>query len=283
MNVMQGAAQPGNRTVLLHLFARAKASFIARFYRLSAYVFFGVLGTLINEKKLPFMIEYRPDFHRLNDFFEYRSLLRAWLQGNEANNGGDLTRFYAVYQNVKQVLADGVPGDLVELGVYRGNSAAMLATLARQAGRRTYLFDTFEGFSAQDLRGLDKDHSTLFTDTSLSYVKKVVGEELVIYVQGYFPDSLKQIDAPHQIAVLHIDCDLHDPMDAALQYFYPLVAPGGLIIMHDYSSGYWAGITVAIDNFFRDKLEKPILIPDKSGTAVVRKMEGCVNQSQRPG
>jgi hypothetical protein len=44
-----------------------------------------------------------------------------------------------------------------------------------------------------------------------------------------------------------------------------------LIIIHDYSSTAWPGIADAVDGFFRDQPECPVLVPDKSGTAVVRK------------
>jgi predicted O-methyltransferase YrrM len=245
----------------------------AQLRRLCSYALFAGVSTRVNALKLPFMIEYRPDFHMRNDFSEYEHLHHAWTQGNKKTNGGDFARFYALYQNLKQVLADNVPGDLVELGVYRGNSAALLATLGRKAGRHTWLFDTFEGFDPRDLKGIDdKSHYTSFTNTSLSNVKKLVGEDSVTYVQGYFPASLDQVRTPEKIAVVHIDCDLHEPMRAALETFYPRVQPGGVIIMHDYSSGHWPGATAAIDTFFNDKPEKPVLIPDKSGTAIVRKV-----------
>jgi hypothetical protein len=251
---------------------RAKRAAFARVHPVLSYAIFGGVGAWANAAELPFMIEYRPDFHRVKGFADYRPLRRAWMRGNRTNNGGDLTRFYALYLNLSQVLADGVPGDLVELGVYKGNSAAVMANLGRKAGRRTYLFDTFEGFDARDLKGIDKHYPKLFADTSLPYVRNFVGEEMVTYVKGFFPDSLTHMDGPRQVAVLHIDCDLREPMKAALEAFYSAVSPGGIIIMHDYSSGYWTGLTTAVDEFFCDKPEKPVLIPDKSGTAIVRKM-----------
>ena len=218
------------------------------------------------------MIGYRPDFHMRRDFAEYGPLRKAWTRNNWANNGGDFTRFYALYQNVRQVLDDGVEGALVELGVYKGNSAAVLAGLGRATGRQTYLFDTFDGFDVRDLKGIDERHPVQFTNTSLASVRALVGEDAVTYVPGFFPDTLKDIEPISAIAVAHVDCDLHDPMKAALEAFYPLVSPGGLIIMHDYSSGFWPGATRAVDDFFRTRPEKPVLIPDKSGRAIVRKV-----------
>jgi hypothetical protein len=47
---------------------------------------------------------------------------------------------------------------------------------------------------------------------------------------------------------------------------------GGILVLHDYSSGHWQGAKTATDNFFSDKPEKPILMPDKSGSAIIRKV-----------
>jgi predicted O-methyltransferase YrrM len=275
MDIREVAGQSSSYTTdLPRIWARTKQAFLNP-GRLLHYALFGVVGTWLNMVKSPFMIEYRPDFHMLKDFSDYQALRRAWTRGNPINNGGDFTRFYALYQNLKQIVADDVPGDFVELGVYKGNSAAMLASVARKAGRHTYLFDTFGGFDTRDMKDVDKDKRTLskmFTNTSISNVENLVGKEMVTYVQGFFPDSLTQIDTIKQIAVVHIDCDLHMPTKAALETFYPVIARGGLIIVHDYFSGHWTGVTTAVDRFFSDKAEKPVLIPDKSGTAIIRKV-----------
>jgi hypothetical protein len=198
-------------------------------------------------------------------------MFELWISGNKTNNCGDIARFYAIYQNVSHVLSENVPGDIVELGVYKGNSAAILATLARESGRQTYLFDTFSGFDSRDLLGIDAGQPVQFVDTALAAVESLVGTESVTYVKGFFPQSIVQIEMPTQIAVAHIDCDLYEPMKAGLEVFYPRIASSGLLILHDYSSGAWPGATRAINEFFANRAEKPVLIPDKSGTAIVRK------------
>ena len=219
------------------------------------------------------MLEFRPDSHcDFHGFGDYAPLLKVWLAGNRHQNCGDLSRFYALCLNLNQVFKDGIPGDLVELGVYKGNSAGILADFARRHGRHVFLFDTFAGFDERDLQGIDSEHPVQFGDTSLAGVQSLVGTDGVTYAQGFFPESTSKIAMPEQIAVAHIDCDLYGPMKAGLEGFYPRLAPGGLMLLHDYSSGHWPGATRAIDEFFRDLPEKPILLPDKSGTAVVRKM-----------
>ena len=54
-------------------------------------------------------------------------------------------------------------------------------------------------------------------------------------------------------------------MKAGLEFFYPRLSLGGLIIMHDYSSAYWDGAKLAVDEYLANITDNLILIPDKSG------------------
>jgi Macrocin-O-methyltransferase (TylF) len=222
------------------------------------------------------MIVYRPDFHYDFDGVpEYPEIFKFWIKDNCTDNCGDLSRLYLLFQNVNQVLQDGVPGDMVELGVYKGNSAKLLVTLAKRWGRDVFLFDTFESFDPRDFQSQDIDKIGViqrFSDTSFESVREFVGCENVHFVRGYFPDSAVDMQLPRRISVAHIDCDLHDPIKAGLELFYPRVSTGGILVLHDYSSGHWQGAKRAIDNFFSDKPEKPILMPDKSGSAIIRRV-----------
>ena len=60
-------------------------------------------------------------------------------------------------------------------------------------------------------------------------------------------------------------------MKAALEFFYPRMPRGGMLILHDYSSEIWVGATRAIDEFYKATGEFISLWPDKSGTAIIRK------------
>ena len=56
-----------------------------------------------------------------------------------------------------------------------------------------------------------------FGDTSIEYVKSVVGEENVRFVPGYFPESAAQLPDDLSFCVVHVDCDLYRPFKAALE------------------------------------------------------------------
>jgi Macrocin-O-methyltransferase (TylF) len=217
-------------------------------------------------------VAYRPDWEiAFGRFAELRALADNWVMGNHDNNAGDLPRLYALTLNINQVMQDGVPGDFAEIGVYRGNSAAVLAHYARRHGRSIFLFDTYEGFEQRDLAGIDAGKLHEFADTSIAFVKQNVGDDSVTYVKGYFPETVTDDIAQRRFAVVHLDCDLYAPMKAGLEFFYDRLSPGGMIIIHDYANPGWEGIKAAVDAFLSGITESLVLIPDKSGTAILRK------------
>lgn len=211
-------------------------------------------------------------YQKTTNFLNFEDLTK-WLRGNDQNNSRDLARFFLLNLCIDQLLDEDISGNVAELGVYKGNSAHLLAKYAKRINRDCYLFDTFEGFDKKDLVNRDKTiDPSLFKDTSLETVKSIVGSDNVQYVKGYFPDSLENIGDLAQFSLVHIDCDLGKPFRHALEYFYPRLVEGGFLILHDYSSLFWPGATQAINEFFMDKPEFVIPLPDKSGTCIVRKI-----------
>ena len=182
----------------------------------------------------------------------------------------DAERFFFLSLVFDQIRKESVEGDFAELGVYRGDTAAVLARHARRLERTLYLLDTFEGFDDRDLIGVDSGGSKVFADTSLDAVRERVGEERTQFISGYFPDTATQLPANGLYALVHLDADLYLPILSALQYFYPRMAAGGFIIVHDYNSLAWAGAEKAVDQFFADKPEAVVPIPDNAGSIVVR-------------
>jgi hypothetical protein len=217
-------------------------------------------------------VSYRPEsevhFHRHP---EIEQLLKPWCDGGRHDNAGDLARLYSFVLNIKQVLGDGVIGNMAEVGVYKGSSAAVLAHFARQHSRFLYLFDTFTGTDKRDLIGLDEARRPgQFKETNVETVRTLVGKEPII-IEGYFPDSIPSPLRAAIFSVVSLDCDLQRPLQAGLKFFYSRLALGGIMFLHDYSSGHWAGATQAVDEFVAAIPETLVLLPDQSGSAVIRK------------
>ena len=186
-------------------------------------------------------------------------------------NDGDISRFYFFCLAFDQLSKEGVRGDFVELGAYKGHTATLLARMARRAGSTAWILDTFEGFNPEDLQGIDAEHRMEFGDTSLEAVRALVGDDHVRYIKGYFPESTSQMPPELSFAMVHIDCDLYVPIRHALSYFYPRLVPGGYLIVHDYACLAWDGAERAVDEFFADKPEPVIPLTDGCGSAVIRK------------
>ena len=89
----------------------------------------------------------------------------------------DQTRFFIFCLIADQVVKDRIPGDFAELGVFKGNSAELIADIGRRLHRTTYLLDTFEGFDDKDLSREGLALRGAFAETSLEAVRAKVGTE----------------------------------------------------------------------------------------------------------
>lgn len=217
---------------------------------------------------------YHPDSHNESDSHpEFEKLFPKFIAHNQRNNAGDITRLWGLILNIKQVINEGIEGDFAELGVWRGNTAAVLANFAISDGREVFLFDTYTGFSETDLTEIDADKISMFDNTSIEMVKNTVGYKNsgCHYVAGLFPGSITTEAEAKTYAAVSLDCDLYKPMKAGLDFFYPRMSKGGVFFIHDYSSQLWNGTKLAVDEFCARTGEYIVLMPDKSGSAFIRK------------
>ena len=178
-------------------------------------------------------------------------------------------RVAALCDAVRYVDANGIAGAIVECGVYRGGSA-MAAALTCTKGREIVLYDTFEGMSAptaDDARASDGRAAASMLDGAAkdeliwcySGIDEVAAnmrstgypEHLVRLVKGKVEDTIPG-DVPAEIAVLRLDTDWYESTRHELTHLYPLLAPGGVLIIDDY--GYWAGARKAVDEYFGGSL-----------------------------
>lgn len=166
-----------------------------------------------------------------------------------------------------------VPGAVAELGVYRGDLAWQLNDLFPD--RTLYLFDTFEGFDPQDLAKeteLGCSHATQqeFADTNIELVRsRLPYPSRAVFRKGYFPDTASGLER-ETYALVSLDADLYAPLLAGLEYFYPRLAPGGAILLHDYNNQRFRGAAQAVADY--EKLHGPLpLVPlcDLHGSAVI--------------
>ncbi len=188
------------------------------------------------------------------------------------NRYPDKTRFYIWWLQNERLKAGKIPGDFAEVGVYKGDSAAILHAL--DPDRELYLFDTFTGFPPSDLEGETGEAATYttdnFKDANAGHILTKFDNKDKIHLQkGYFPDTAKGLEEK-QFALVNLDADLYNPTKAALVFFYPRLSPGGVIFIHDYNIK-WPGIIKAVDEFVRNISETHVLAPDSEGTVMIIK------------
>ena len=184
----------------------------------------------------------------------------------------DKTRFFNIWLQVERLNKWGIPGAFAELGVYKGETARIIHHC--DPGRNLHLYDTFHGFRSVDLKKESGDAAGYtprnFADTSMEQVRrKIAGNENIIFHPGYFPDSTAGI-GDEKFALVHIDADLYNPIKAGLEFFYPRLSPGGVIIVHDYNEK-WKGALKAVDEFVESIPEAIVPVPDRDNSIMIFK------------
>jgi len=161
-------------------------------------------------------------------------------------------------------LIEQVPGDVVECGVGAGKTLYMLAALTEHGRypRRVWAFDSFAGLppptpedqadgAPRTIRAGIYAHSEDEVRARLvEYgITKAQLRKRFTFVEGYFPDGFPQYSGG-PIALLHLDVDLYQSNKVCLEWFEPLVAPGGVIAFDEYRNPAWVGATRAIDEYY---------------------------------
>ncbi|MFA6102246.1 MAG: TylF/MycF/NovP-related O-methyltransferase [Victivallaceae bacterium] len=186
----------------------------------------------------------------------------------------DNTRRDMLVLLLRTIAEKNIVGDIAEIGVYKGSTAKLIHHYMPE--RKLHLFDTFEGFTDRSVvaEKENTDYSIFeshFSDTSLERVKACISQKNsnVLYYKGYFPESIPEDLHQLKFAFVHLDADLYEPTLEGLKFFYPRMNTRGLIVVHDYNA--WPGARKAVDDFFSDKNELPLPMPDKSGSVLIVK------------
>lgn len=167
-----------------------------------------------------------------------------------------------------------IPGDYAEVGVFRGTSAKVIATA--KGDKPLFLFDTFNGLP------LPGRKDGRFRQKQFAASVEVVRRRLQNYanvttVPGIFPASGGHL-RNHHFAFVHLDVDLYSSTHDCLEFFYPRMNPGGIILSHDYAQA--AGVQRAFNEFFAARPERIVRLP-MSQCMVVCGMEMSLNISRR--
>ncbi len=199
--------------------------------------------------------------------------------GADALNTGymdsDYVRIKCFELAVKEIRKRGIPGDVAEVGVFRGEFAQYINYAFPD--RTCYLFDTFDGFDANEaLEEMKKGNCSkafveAYKQTNVGIVlEKMRNLDKVVLKQGFFPESLDGLETT--FAFVSLDVDFEESIYAGMEYFYPRLVQGGYLFVHDYSSDL-LGVERAIDRYEKDNGISLCKMPlcDANGTLVVMK------------
>jgi O-methyltransferase len=201
-------------------------------------------------------------------------------------------RMWALLQAVRYVHSNGIPGDFVECGVWRGGSSALMARtldVLADSDRKVWLYDTFNGMtepgaldvqSASGVSAATMMEMTEVGDGDNVWAYASLTEVLANLRELQIPSTRLQVVAgdvrltlenhrPDAIAILRLDTDFYDSTTVELEHLYPRLSKGGVLIIDDY--GHWSGARRAVDEFFQCQASRPLLIPiDETGRLCIK-------------
>jgi hypothetical protein len=160
-----------------------------------------------------------------------------------SDNARRRPRFYHLAQMFN--LGRPVPGETAEVGCFRGLSSFLLCHLERQAapgftGATHSVVDSFEGLgppSAED--ELPPEVEGRFSTTSVEHVRRTLAEFPGVRIyKGWVPAAFIMLPE-RRYRFVHVDVDLYKPTRDSLEYFYPRLHRGGMIVVDDF--GPWPG------------------------------------------
>lgn len=183
----------------------------------------------------------------------------------EKNTLVDRFRCFELWQIVAQVVH--LLGDILEVGVWRGGTGALLAV--RAPSKTVYLADTFAGVVKVGLHDADYrggEHA----DTSVDIVRAVLdnlGATNARLLVGVFPDDIRPL--PERYCFVHIDVDAYDSADGVMQSIWPSLSVGGVVVFDDYGFDTTSGIARLV-NTYRGSPDR-VVVHNLNGHAVIVK------------
>jgi len=150
---------------------------------------------------------------------------------------------------IEAILAEGVEGDFIETGVWRGGACIFMRAALAAYGitdRRVFVADSFEGLPEPDTHRCPADRDSFFhtisflavsrEDVERNFEKYGLLDDRVVFLKGWFKDTLPS--APiEKLALLRLDGDMYESTMDALGSLYPKLSPGGFCIIDDFFLG----------------------------------------------
>lgn len=177
-----------------------------------------------------------------------------------------------ILRELSRVIDANVPGDIVEFGCYEGTTSVHLQHFLQGTTRKLWVYDSFEGLPEKR----DEDKSALgeqFVAGELHAKKQTLVNNfrqahlpLPIIRKGWF-SGLTEDDIPKEIAFAFLDGDYYDSIVDPLKLIWTRIAPGGVVVVDDYTNDALPGARRAVDDWVN---EHGLLVRSEASLAVLR-------------
>jgi hypothetical protein len=200
-----------------------------------------------------------PDFSSFDA--EAREEGRDWPADGETMIG--LRRLNNLQLCITEAVRRGVPGDLIETGVWRGGATIFMRAVLKALGdeeRIVWVADSFAGMPVANPESYPYDREMAYQrgltqlivsleEVQANFARYGLLDDRVQFLKGWFKDTLPE--APiERLAVMRLDGDLYESTIDALRNLYPKLSVGGYVIVDDYK--LFTACQAAVDDFRRD-------------------------------
>jgi O-methyltransferase len=195
------------------------------------------------------------------------------FRGVEDYTKVDEARCYLLWRTALQCAS--LPGDFLEVGVWRGGTGALLSDAAARIddGRHVYLADTFRGVVKAGPKD-DYYKGGEHADTSRETVEELLADldtDNYTILEGIFPEDTAASIPPGPIALCHVDVDVYQSARDVTEWVWPRLPVGGVVIYDDYGFYGCEGVTaLGGEEFERDDR---LFFHNLSGQAFVVKIQ----------
>ena len=201
-----------------------------------------------------------------------------------------LSRLDNLQACIVDVVARGVPGDLIETGVWRGGATIFMRGALKAlgaTGRNVWVADSFEGLPEPDADKYPLEAKThhgpvmakafahfaaSLEDVRRNFAAYGLLDEQVKFLKGWFKDTLPAAPIT-QLSILRLDGDYYESTLDALTHLYPKLSVGGYAIVDDYGEDAWTYCRKAVDDFRAASNITDAIVPVDSKCVYWRRMQ----------
>jgi hypothetical protein len=222
-----------------------------------------------------------------DDQLEWRAGGRDWPLNALTMVG--LRRLDDLQACVESVVGDGIDGDLIEAGAWRGGASILMRATLDSLGareRNVWVADSFQGFPApetegdEDDRALEEEMNSAFDylsaplDVVKGHFARFGCADGVEFVPGFFEETMPGLRG-RRWSVIRLDGDTYKATRVTLEALYPGLAVGGYVVLDDYC--FLPACRRAVDDFRRERgIGEPIEEIDWNGARWRRESDAPV-------